>query len=212
MTRSKNAFTLIELLLVLAIVGILAGILGASLGSGLASDRLALAAGDLAVSLRLAADRAALTGLRQRVVLAWEPASMRVEEEAEGLDKPEEWTIPTLEWAKKRDLASPVRWKSVTTDPDQELLRKEIVAGEGAATEVAIAYDPDRHHSFVEIGGEGGGPLEGTVIEVRVVAGDDPPLVVRLEASGRIRTLTESALEEEKKAASEAARTKGSGS
>lgn len=205
MTRSSNAaFSLLELVLVILILASVAAVLGVRLSAGIAADRLTVGARDLAATLRLAADRAALTGLRQRVVLTVgkETVGLRVEEEAEPLDKPESWSNPGLSWTRPRSPHESVRWAGLVIDPDDDKLRQELELGE-AELEIAVIYSPDRQYrlwrSDTEEEFDDGEPRP---LELKISSTDDnePALYLRLEATGRVRVLTTEQKTEEEEA------------
>lgn len=197
MRRSSNpGFSLLELVLVILILSGLAAILGVQMGAGIAADRLTVAARDLAATLRLAADRAALTGTDQRVVLTFgSSAGLRVEEQTDPLDKPGEWSNPGLSWSRPRTLHSSVRWAGVVIDPDQDKLREELdeltAEGEG---ELVILFSPDGQHQVYQGNDDnaaGAGDPRTVEIKLASTHTEEQPIYLRIESSGRIRTLTE---------------------
>lgn len=209
----RGGFTLLELILVLVIVGALAALIGTRLGTGLAGDRLVVAARDLAATLRLASDRAQLSGRRHRVLLGLEGGYVVVEEEDDPLDAPDEWSPVQLQWARKRAFARPVRFGVVTVDPDDDEYREELDA---EATEVVeLLYTPDGVHvlraeDVLEVE-----PEEGIAIEITLHGeGDEDTgdaLYLRIEPTGRVRVWTPEDRQDHEDAVEDAARVSGGG-
>jgi prepilin-type N-terminal cleavage/methylation domain-containing protein len=200
-SRTNSGFSLLELVLVILILGSLAAIAGVRLGAGITSDRMTVTARDLAATLRLARDRAALTGLQQRVVLTFGTTpKLRAEEEADALDKPGEWSNPGLSWTQSRTLHSSLRWVSCVLDPDEEDLREEFdgLSAEGEG-ELAIRFEPDGPHHVYDIGDEDQGGDDARVVEIKIASTkeEEQPFYLRIENSGRVRVLSQASREEE---------------
>jgi len=194
--RSNPGFSLLELVLVVLILASLAAIVSVQMGAGIAADRLTVAARDLAATLRLAADRAALTGADQRVVLTFGASSgLRAEEQTDPLDKPGEWTNPGLSWSQTRAPHSSVRWAGVVLDPDQHKLREQLdeltAEGEG---ELVLRFSPDGQHQVHQLDDDNQAGGEPRTVEIKLVSTHEgeQPIYLRIESTGRIRTLTES--------------------
>ncbi len=82
-----NAFTLIEMLLILVLIAILAGSVTVSLSGRREGHVLRAATEDLASAVRYAASQARLTGCEQRVVFLRDRRAYRVESALPGSDQ-----------------------------------------------------------------------------------------------------------------------------
>jgi type II secretory pathway pseudopilin PulG len=186
--------TLIELVLVATILLVIAGVASVALGSGLGQDRHTVAARELAATLRATAERAALSGLRQRVLLSLASGEVVVEQEADPYDAPGVWSAAAGSWGRRRSLPNGVRWGAVT------------IAGDGAAWQtiepaalanLELVFAPD---GVMQLAGEEAEqvfspfPDEGELVELELLAAASTtePLIVRVEATGDIRVWTAS--------------------
>jgi len=183
-----RGFTLIELVLVLAILGTVAALGVARLGAGIDSDRHAAFARELAATLQQAADRARLAGRRHRVKVEPTASRLSVEEEDDPLDHPDVWSEVQSAWAHRRAFATGVAVPELVLDADAVELAQLVPLAD--VTELWVEYDPEGVHRVVCEGLElatDDAPLAELVLSGPA---GDPPLVVRLEPTGVVRVWT----------------------
>ena len=188
---ASSGFSLIELVLVLVLLATVAGLVGVNLGAGVGADRLVVASRDLAGTLRLAADRARLSGRRHRVVLELQAGQVVVEEEEDPLERPDEWTALQLAWGRARTFSPPVRFALVTIDPDDEELKIELPPED--VERIELVFDAEGVHVLTgdvvaELDSE---PEEAPLIQIDLRGAEETEqLHVRIGTLGAIRVWT----------------------
>lgn len=171
----RRAFTLLELLLVLAILALFAGLAAASFGGSERRD-VDHSASRLVASLRWCRERAILTGRRHRVVVEADGRSAWVEDETDPLDDPGVFEASPGPWGRREGSFGLIQGETRVRAVGFDLAL--------AAWSEPEEEEPDRSHVTFETTGR------TRSARFQLEAGDATAIVRLVGSTGRARVLT----------------------
>lgn len=164
--RATRAFTLLELLLVLAVVAVLAGFVVPRLGGSLKSQRLDAQVRTVIALARKARALAAAEGRSYQIVFLPSEKSVRLARQRDPLAAPDDAADPERE-----ALATDAEWARPLPFEDEVVL-EEVLGPDGAlldlTAEFTIRFAPDGTADEHELGFRAGDLTQRLLIEPRL--------------------------------------------